>query len=183
MMNVDSLSLAQQRLPTLQTFIIALNALQPTQTVQVHGFESHSLPIMIVANWVHATFLPQKTKQLITSSHRHVMSPLLITITPTFYSFFWNQRYSQQTIIANPRLPTLRVHGTNESIRGFLLIPHLDVFKKPCLNLFVSHVDSLLTIRDRHQQNQLLCSKKPNQQFTSVCTVTGAFSCGVPIFV
>ena len=44
---------------------------------------------------------------------------------------------------------------------------------------FLSRVDSLLTIRDR----QALRLKKPNQQIHFRLHGTGAFSCGVTIFV
>ena len=46
--------------------------------------------------------------------------------------------------------------------------------------LFLSHVDSLVTIRDRHWQKLVATFQKPNQQ---IYAATGAFACGVPIFV
>ena len=48
---------------------------------------------------------------------------------------------------------------------------------------FLSPVDSLLTIGDRHWQKEPLRSKKPNQQIHFHLHGTGAFSIGVPIFV
>ena len=50
--------------------------------------------------------------------------------------------------------------------------------------LLLSRVDGLLTIRDGHWRKLATMFKKPESaKLTSVCAVTGAFSCGVPIFV
>ena len=66
-----------------------------------------------------------------------------------------------------------KVLGTNESVRGFFQF--LDMFYQEALPKFwlLSHVDSLLTIRDRHWRKVAATFENRISKFASIC---GAFS-------
>ena len=71
--------------------------------------------------------------------------------------------------------------GTNESARvSFAGSFYQDALPK---FWFLSHIDSLLTIGDRHRRKVAAAFKTALQQIHFRFYGTGAFSCGVPLFV